>query len=172
MEVVRLGKYKSAVEPFLASEMSDNNREQISVYLNSLWNEMKLDISKSRSIPVDRLNRIADSLLARNPNLAKSSNLIDKIAYHDEYVNGMKYALGIDSEKDLNLIEVADYSEYASNKLKANYNKNKIKNKGSKMKNKAAYLFIQRAVAVYRCLFEPAIGHIRYQHHDGGTRIC
>jgi len=126
MEVVRLGKYKSAVEPFLASEMSDNNREQISVYLNSLWNEMKLDISKSRSIPVDRLNRIADSLLARNPNLAKSSNLIDKIAYHDEYLNGMKYALGIDSEKDLNLIEVADYSEYASNKLKANYNKNKI----------------------------------------------
>ena len=126
MEVVRLGKYKSAVEPFLASEMSDNNREQISVYLNSLWNEMKLDISKSRSIPVDRLNRIADSLLARNPNLAKSSNLIDKIAYHDEYVNGMKYALGIDLEKDLNLIEVADYSEYASNKLKANYNKNKI----------------------------------------------
>ena len=126
MEVVRLGKYKSAVEPFVASEMSDNNREQISVYLNSLWNEMKLDISKSRSIPVDRLNRIADSLLARNPNLAKSSNLIDKIAYHDEYVNGMKYALGIDSEKDLNLIEVADYSEYASNKLKANYNKNKI----------------------------------------------
>jgi len=126
MEVVRLGKYKSAVEPFLASEMSDNNREQISVYLNSLWNEMKLDISKSRSIPVDRLNRIADSLLARNPNLAKSSNLIDKIAYHDEYLNGMKYALGIDSEKDLNLIEVADYSEYASNKIKANYNKNKI----------------------------------------------
>ena len=126
MEVVRLGKYKSAVEPFLASEMSDNNREQISVYLNSLWNEMKLDISKSRSIPVDRLNRIADSLLARNPNLAKSSNLIDKIAYHDEYLNGMKYALGIDSEKDLNLIEVADYSEYVSNKLKANYNKNKI----------------------------------------------
>ena len=126
MEVVRLGKYKSAVEPFLDSEMSDDNREQISVYLNSLWNEMKLDISKSRNIPVDRLNIIADNLLARNPNLAKTSNLIDKIAYHDEYVNGMKYALGIDSEKDLNLIEVADYSEYASNKLKANYNKNKI----------------------------------------------
>lgn len=126
MEVVRLGKYKSAVEPFLASEMSDNNREQISVYLNSLWNEMKLDISKSRSIPVDRLNRIADSLLARNPNLAKSSNLIDKIAYHDEYANGMKYAIGIDPEKDLNLINIADYSKYAANKLKASYSKNKI----------------------------------------------
>ncbi|MDA9344050.1 signal peptide peptidase SppA [Algibacter sp.] len=126
MEVVRLGKYKSAVEPFIASEMSDNNREQISVYLNSLWSEMKQDISKSRSIPVDRLNRIADSLLARNPNLAKSSNLVDKIAYHDEYVNGMKYALGIDPEKDLNLINIADYSKYAANKLKASYSKNKI----------------------------------------------
>ena len=126
MEVVRLGKYKSAVEPYLDNEMSDNNREQISVYLNSLWNEMKLDISKSRNIPVDRLNRIADSLLARNPNLAKSSNLIDKIAYHDEYANGMKYAIGIDPEKDLNLINIADYSKYAANKLKASYSKNKI----------------------------------------------
>lgn len=126
MEVIRLGKYKSAVEPFLASEMSDNNREQISAYLNSLWNEMKQDISESRNITVDRLNIIADSLLARNPDLAKSSNLIDRIAYHDEYVNGMKYALGVNSENDLNIINVADYSEYAANKLKANYSKNKI----------------------------------------------
>jgi len=126
MEVIRLGKYKSAVEPYIANEMSDNNREQISVYLNSLWSEMKQDISKSRHISVDRLNIIADSLLARNPNMAKTSNLIDKIAYHDEYVNGMKHAIGIQSGKDLNSVNIADYAEYAATKLKSNYSKNKI----------------------------------------------
>ncbi len=126
MEVVRLGKYKSAVEPYLANEMSDNNREQISVYLNSLWSEIKEDISKSRNIPVDRLNIIADSLLARNPNLAIASKLIDKVAYHDEYVDGIRHAIGIDSEKDLNVIAVADYAEHAAKKIKGNYSKNKI----------------------------------------------
>lgn len=125
MEVVRLGKYKSAVEPYLENEMSDNNREQISIYLNSLWSEMKQDISKSRNIPVDRLNTIADSLLARNPSLAISSRLIDKIAYHDEYVNGIKHAIGISSNKDMNAIAISDYSEYAAKKKNA-YNKNKI----------------------------------------------
>lgn len=126
MEVVRLGKFKSAVEPFLANEMSDNNREQISVYLNSLWNEIKREISKSRNIPEDKLNNIADSLLARNPNLAKSSNLIDKIGYHDEYLNGIKYALDVDAEKDLNIISIADYAEHAAIKINGNYSKNKI----------------------------------------------
>ncbi|MCF7560072.1 signal peptide peptidase SppA [Sabulilitoribacter multivorans] len=126
MEVVRLGKYKSAVEPFLENEMSDNNREQISVYLNSLWSEIKHDISKSRNIPVERLNVIADSLLARNPNLAKTSQLVDKIAYYDEYVNGMKQAMGVDFKKDLNVVSIEDYAKYTATKLLSNFSKNKI----------------------------------------------
>ncbi|MGB5417634.1 signal peptide peptidase SppA [Algibacter sp.] len=125
MEVIRLGKYKSAVEPFIANTMSDDNREQITVYLNSLWGQMKQDISESRNISVERLNNIADSLLARNPNLAKSSHLIDKFGYHDEYVNSMKYALGVDVKKDLNIISIADYAEHAALKIN-NYSKNKI----------------------------------------------
>lgn len=126
MEVIRLGKYKSAVEPYLENEMSDNNREQISVYLNSLWNEMKSDISESRNISVDRLNVIADSLLGRNPELAKSSQLVDKLAYHDEYLNAIKSAMNIDSKKDLNIVNIADYAQYAANKVGSGYNKNRI----------------------------------------------
>ncbi|MFV9550943.1 signal peptide peptidase SppA [Algibacter sp. PT7-4] len=126
MEVVRLGKYKSAVEPFIANKMSDNNREQISVYLNSLWSEMKSDISNSRNISVDRLHIIADSLLARNPKLAKASNLIDKIAYHDQYIAGMRYNIGINDNEDLNIITVTDYAEHAAKKINRNYNKNRI----------------------------------------------
>lgn len=126
MEVVRSGKYKSAVEPFLENNMSDNNREQVSIFLNSIWNELKQDISKSRNISVDRLHTIADSLLARNPDLAKASKLIDKIAYHDEYINGMKQALGINFKDDLKLISIEDYAEYASSKLQNYSVKNKI----------------------------------------------
>ena len=126
MEVVRLGKYKSAVEPFLANEMSDNNREQISVYLNSLWKEMKKDISLSRKIPEDRLNIIADSLLARNSSLAKSSNIVDKVMYYDEYVNSMKNAVNIKYEDKLNIISILDYAKHTAEKLNGKYNKDKI----------------------------------------------
>lgn len=126
MEVIRLGKYKSAVEPYLENEMSENNREQISVYLNSLWNEMKQDISLSRNISLDRLHSIADSLLARNPSLAKTSNMIDKIGYYDEYVNGIKHAINVDSKDDLKLVSIEDYAEYAATKLQNYSIENKI----------------------------------------------
>lgn len=126
MEVIRFGKYKSAVEPFLENEMSDNNREQISVYLNSLWNEMKKDISKSRSIDETRLDIIADSLLARNATLAKSSKMIDKIAYHDEFVNGLKHAVGVENDKKLKLISIWDYAAFTASKLKLKASENRI----------------------------------------------
>lgn len=126
MEVVRFGKYKSAVEPYLANEMSDNNREQISVYLNSIWSEIKKEISESRGIPVNELNTIADSLLARNAKLAKASNLIDRIAYHDEYVDDLKSAIGIEADKKLGRITIVDYAKYAAPKVRKSTSKNKI----------------------------------------------
>ncbi|GAB1855592.1 signal peptide peptidase SppA [Flavobacteriaceae bacterium MHTCC 0001] len=119
MEVVRHGKYKSAVEPFLENEMSDNNREQITVYLNGLWSEIKKEVSETRGVPVDQLNLIADSLMARTPELALSSKLVDKIAYHDEYVAGLKTAVGLALDKKLHTVTVEDYAQYAAPKLKA-----------------------------------------------------
>ncbi|TNJ46551.1 signal peptide peptidase SppA [Tamlana fucoidanivorans] len=126
MEVVRHGKYKSAVEPFLSNEMSENNREQISVYLNSLWSEIKKEISESRHVSVERLDIIADSLLARNPHLALESKLIDKIVYHDQYVDVMKAASGLTKSDDLKYIKIKDYAEYASTNVKNYSTKNKI----------------------------------------------
>jgi len=126
MEVVRHGKYKSAVEPFLENEMSANNREQISVYLNGLWTEMKKEVSESRQLTVERLDVIADSLLARSPKLALASGLIDKIGYHDEYVNSMKHALGVEDKKDLKTVTIADYAQAVAPKLRANSGTDKI----------------------------------------------
>jgi len=109
MEVIRHGKYKSAVEPFLENEMSANNREQITSFLKSIWNEMLIDISESRNISVEELNTIADGLLARNPKLAIENKLVDGAIYIDEYEDKLKLACGIDLDKKLNTITLKDY---------------------------------------------------------------
>ena len=109
MEVIRHGKYKSAVEPYIANEMSDANREQISALLNSIWSGIVTDISKSRKISVEHLNTVADGLLARTPEMAKAENLIDKIGYEDQFHAGIKNALKVEKDKDYNKIDIADY---------------------------------------------------------------
>ena len=85
MEVIRHGKYKSAVEPFLDNKMSDNNRLQISQLLNAMWSVIATDISKSRNISVDKVNEIATNIGGRNAQLAKNNGLVDDILYRDEF---------------------------------------------------------------------------------------
>ncbi|WP_456376144.1 signal peptide peptidase SppA [Lutibacter sp.] len=109
MEVIRHGKYKSAVEPYLYNKMSDNNREQITTFLTSIWNEMVSDISKSRNITRTKINNIADSLLARNATLAIENNIIDAAIYKDEYTNKLKEATGVSTDEKLNKVSVEDY---------------------------------------------------------------
>lgn len=111
MEVIRHGKYKSAVEPFLASEMSPENREQITTFLNSIWNSVVVDISKSRNIPVEKLNAIATDLLARTPEMAKANKLVDVVAYEDVYHNDIKKLLKVETEDDYNTVDIMDYSK-------------------------------------------------------------
>lgn len=111
MEVIRHGKYKAAVEPFLDNKMSDANREQLSSMLNSIWGSVVEDIAQSRKLPVAKLNEIANGLLGRSPELALSNKLIDKIAYEDEYHNGLRKALGVkDKDEDYNTIDLIDYT--------------------------------------------------------------
>ncbi|HTG67489.1 MAG TPA: signal peptide peptidase SppA [Flavobacterium sp.] len=110
MEVLRHGKYKSAVEPFLENKMSDANREQTTALLQSIWNSVCADISKSRKISTNQLNQIANGLLARTPEMAKKQKLIDHIAYEDQYHNDIKKALKINPDKDYNKISISDYT--------------------------------------------------------------
>lgn len=117
MEVIRHGKYKSAVEPYLNQEMSPENREQISVLLQSVWETIAQDISKSRNIPVDSLNAIANGLNARTPELALANNMIDKIAYEDEYHNAIRSKLKVAKDEDYNKIEIADYAKKAATSI-------------------------------------------------------
>jgi protease-4 len=126
MEVIRHGKYKSAVEPFLENKMSDANREQTTSMLNSIWSSVVSDISKSRNISIVRLNEVANGLLARTPEMAKNEKLIDKITYEDIYHDDIKKALKVDKDEDYNKISILDYSEKVATTSESDSSNDKI----------------------------------------------
>ena len=113
MEVIRHGKYKSAVEPFLSDTMSDNNRAQIKSLLMSVWTTMLEDIAASRNKTVAELNTIADTLGARLPKYAVSNGLLDGLLFQDEYDALLNEKLGKDSDAKLNTVELEDYVKVA-----------------------------------------------------------
>ena len=118
MEVIRHGKYKSAVEPYLANEMSDANRTQIQELISSLWNSMVEEIADGRDILPKDLNIIADTLGGRSPEFAKASGLIDDIVFYDQYKDKLKYAIDAVVDKDLNIVSLEDYVIRSNKKVK------------------------------------------------------
>ncbi len=118
MEVIRHGKYKSAVEPYLSNEMSDANRTQIKELITSLWQSMVTDIAEGRNISAKNLNVIADTLGARNSEYALKSGIVDGVVFLDEYENKLKNATGIALDKKLNTIELEDYLLNSNTKMK------------------------------------------------------
>lgn len=119
MEVIKHGKYKSAVEPFLTNKMSDANKEQITSFLNSIWNKITNDIAISRNKTPDELNSIADNLLARNPELAIKNNMIDGELFNDEYENKLKSLVAIKPTDKLNKITLEDYISTGKGRIKS-----------------------------------------------------
>ena len=98
MEVVRHGKYKSAVEPYLENEMSENNRTQIASLLQSIWNQVSEDIQVSRNLSEEDINATANALGASLPEQAQAEKLIDGVIYENEYKEKLKSALGLDED--------------------------------------------------------------------------
>jgi len=125
MEVIRHGKYKSAVEPYLSQEMSPENREQMTVLLNSVWNTIVADISKSRKLSVAQLNAIANTLGARTPELALANKLVDKVAYEDEYHDMIRAKLKVDKKEKYDIVSITDYAKKASSTVE-DYSKDDI----------------------------------------------
>jgi len=116
MEVIRHGKYKSAVEPYLANEMSDANRTQIKELLHSLWTSMVSEIAVNRKLSSENLNIIADTLGGRTPLLAKQSGLIDDVLFFDEYETKLRNATKTAQSDALNYISLEDYIQTANKK--------------------------------------------------------
>lgn len=110
MQVVKVGTYKSAVEPFILNEMSDANRAQVTAYLNNMYSSFLTNISDGRGIPVDSLSMIADQYLIRNADDAMRLNFIDGKLYKDEMLSELKTRLGVDEKKDISAISLLDYT--------------------------------------------------------------
>lgn len=118
MEIFKVGTYKSAVEPYMRSDMSDENREQLTVMQDEMWSRMKADVGKSRKLSVDKLNALADSgMTFADVNIYKSSKLIDKTAYSDEVPQLIANTLGVDKD-DYHVISVDDLASSMSNEPK------------------------------------------------------
>jgi protease-4 len=109
MEIIRHGKFKSAVEPFLAQEISNENREQVTVLLQSVWDNIVTDIAKSRNVSVTQLNAIATDLLARTPEMALEQKLVDKVAYEDEFNDALKSKLKVAKDEEIESVSITDY---------------------------------------------------------------
>lgn len=118
MQVVKVGTYKSAVEPYLLSQMSDANREQIETYDHEIWDEITQAVSKSRGISVAKLNELADSMaLFMGTDSYKKEKLVDRIAYSNEVKQAIARQMGVD-EDDYNTISVKDLASIAESEPK------------------------------------------------------
>lgn len=115
MEVVRHGRYKSAVEPFLGNEMSEENRRQLQELLGSIWEGMRGEMAAGRNLEPDSLDRIADELGARNPGRALASGLVDGIIYQDQYEEKLLRDSGGSDDKPERL-PLSEYLRYTKNK--------------------------------------------------------
>jgi len=95
MQIFKVGTYKSAVEPYMANEMSDANREQLTTVLNSIWERLLKDVSASRSIPEDVLKNCADDFMAFAPAETYIANgMADTLLYKDGVLNYLKDLTG------------------------------------------------------------------------------
>ena len=119
-EIIRHGKFKAAVEPFMLTKMSKENREQTEMLLNDVWLNMLQDISKTRNISIDSLNQIADNLiLSMLPQKPLELGLIDGLLYPDQFNALLAKKINKEDPKDINFISM--------NKLREGKNKSKNK---------------------------------------------
>ncbi|TKC65506.1 signal peptide peptidase SppA [Pedobacter hiemivivus] len=109
-QIVRVGNYKSAVEPFFTDKMSDKNREQVTAYLNGLYETFLEGISQSRNISAATLHQIADDYKIQQPADAIAFKMIDGLKYKDEIIDELKSLSGTDKKKDLKTVTINEYA--------------------------------------------------------------
>ena len=110
-EVIRHGKFKSAIEPFTLDKMSPENREQISRLLGSVWNTWLGNISADRKLPKEELQAIADQYRSRKAKDALDLRLIDKTAYFDEVTDDLRKQCGLEEKEKVRYVELQKYNK-------------------------------------------------------------
>lgn len=112
MQLAKVGSYKSAPETYTADKMSEENREQITAYITGIWNNMVVDVAKSRKISAATLNHLADNITAfDDPQNYVKNKMVDKLMYTDEVKNEIKKLLKLSSDEDISQVSVAQMQQ-------------------------------------------------------------
>lgn len=109
-QVIKVGKFKSAVEHFIVEEMSKENREQVSAFMNSINNHLLRKISIARNIDEDEITNISNNMLVQSPTDALKYKLVDKLNYEVEVIELLKELTG---KKKLKTISLKKYNKVA-----------------------------------------------------------
>ena len=116
MEIFKVGTYKSAVEPFIATEMSDANREQITAFLNSTWKRLLEDVSASRGMSEDNLKKCADDFMMFSQAETYIANgLADTLLYKDGVLDYLKTLTGCEADERLHTLSLNDMKNVKRN---------------------------------------------------------
>ena len=110
-QIIRVGNYKSAVEPFITGKMSDKNREQVTAYLTGLYSTFLQGIAESRKIDTIQLHQIADDYKIRQPKDALSYKMIDGLKYKDEILDELKSLSGTKKKDNISSVSINDYAK-------------------------------------------------------------
>lgn len=109
MQIFKVGTYKSAVEPFIAKEMSEANREQVNAYLQSIWTRITTDVATSRNLTPEQLNNYADMLLAVGPaEDLVAHGLVDTLLYMDGAKSYLKQLLDMEEDQSINTLNLSE----------------------------------------------------------------
>ncbi|HWA28453.1 MAG TPA: signal peptide peptidase SppA [Lacunisphaera sp.] len=111
VQVTRVGKYKSAVEPYTRKDMSPENREQIQKLLDDVWHDLTVTIEDARKLPAGGLQKVVDTKGLIRAQAALDAKLVDRVAYHDEVLDELKKETGRgDSDKPFKQINIKEYA--------------------------------------------------------------
>ena len=105
MEVIRHGKYKSAVEPYLQDHMSEENRTQIQSLLNAVWETLRDEVAQSRGLESATLDALADDLVVTDAEEALAQGIIDGLVYEDDFEDKIKATIEVDPKEDLKVVD-------------------------------------------------------------------
>ena len=108
-EIFRVGEYKSAVEPFIRTNMSDANREQSQSFINDIAARFYGDISESRKIPMEELNNILNNALIQEPSDAVKYKLVTNTGYWDEFEQILRKATDVNDDKKIAYVTINKY---------------------------------------------------------------
>lgn len=113
-QIIRVGSYKSAVEPFITDKMSDKNREQVTAYLTGLYSTFLQGISESRKIDTTQLHQMADDFKIQEPKDALNYKMVDGLKYKDEVLDELKSLSGKEKKNNISSISINEYAKNLS----------------------------------------------------------